>query len=165
MCSRCQPPVPTHPVSSALWRSLQDPATIFNAVGGATASVAGNPVFGIVHSAFMARTGSAAGAMALMVVPLVCSLLCGTACVTANSRWVGAWWPAPYDDVCVLKQGRRLRCMCTWPGCQPWADDDLSAAAALVLQGCSACAGAASPPPPKACPGLAHVWQLSGLAS
>ncbi len=65
---------------------VQDPLAIYNAVGGATASVAGNPVFGIVHSVFMARTGSAAGAMALMVVPLGCSLLCGTACVTANSR-------------------------------------------------------------------------------
>jgi hypothetical protein len=69
---------------------LQDPAKIYEAVGGLTDSTIGNPVFGIVYNAFMARYQSAAGAMWLMAIPLICSMLCGTACITANSRCVRA---------------------------------------------------------------------------
>lgn len=32
------------------------------------------------------RFGSGVGALGLMVVPLLCSIFCGNACVTANSR-------------------------------------------------------------------------------
>jgi amino acid transporter len=51
-----------------------------NAVAG------GNPVFGIAWDAFAARYGNGLGALGLMVVPLVCSLFCGNACVTSTSR-------------------------------------------------------------------------------
>lgn len=33
------------------------------------------------------RFGSGLGSLGLMVVPLLCSIFCGNACVTANSRW------------------------------------------------------------------------------
>lgn len=34
----------------------------------------------------LCRYGSGLGALGLMVVPLVCSLFCGNACVTSTSR-------------------------------------------------------------------------------
>lgn len=63
--------------------SIQDPARVLspdNAVGG------GNPVMGIAWDAFASRYGSGVGALGLMVVPSLCSIFCGNACVTANSR-------------------------------------------------------------------------------
>jgi len=40
------------------------------------------------------RFGSGLGSLGLMVVPLLCSIFCGNACVTANSRWAfsDAYW-------------------------------------------------------------------------
>lgn len=76
----------SHSLSLLLTPTLQDPLAIYNYVGGATDSVAGNPVMGIAYQAFLDRYGSGTGGMVLMAIPLVCSVLCGTACVTANSR-------------------------------------------------------------------------------
>jgi hypothetical protein len=40
----------------------------------------------VTWEAFKGRYGSGTGGLILMIIPLLCVLFCGNACVTANSR-------------------------------------------------------------------------------
>lgn len=91
--------------------SIPDPNMLLdpsNATGG------GNPVMEVAWQVFKTRYGSGTGGLILMGVPLICSLFCGNACVTANSRMLYAfsrddavpgsrWWKVvhPYFEAPV----------------------------------------------------------------
>lgn len=68
--------------------SVQDPASVLDP---AAATAGGNAPFQIAWDAFSARFGRGAGALGLFVVPLLCSLFCGNACLTTCSRVMWAF--------------------------------------------------------------------------
>jgi amino acid transporter len=68
--------------------SVQNPASL---VDPAAATAGGSAPFQIAWDVFTARFGSGFGALGLFVVPLLCSLFCGNACLTTCSRVVWAF--------------------------------------------------------------------------
>jgi amino acid transporter len=68
------------------------------------ATAGGSAPMQIVWDVFDRRFGSGAGALGLFVVPLVCSLFCGAACLTTCSR---VMWAFSRDG--TLKVSRLLR--------------------------------------------------------
>ncbi|KAI8466411.1 MAG: amino acid/polyamine transporter I [Monoraphidium minutum] len=81
--------------------SVQDPASVLSPDN---ATAGGSGPMQIAWDVFSARFGSGLGALGLFVVPLLCSLFCGNACLTTCSRVV---WSFSRDG--DLKISRLLR--------------------------------------------------------
>lgn len=72
----------------ALLFSVQDPANVLSATA---ATAGGNGPMQIAWDVFAARFGRGAGALGLFIVPLLCSIFCGNACLTTCSRVMWAF--------------------------------------------------------------------------